>query len=195
MTKSKDTLPVRLFETRRDWEAWLEKNHAKADEIWVKFARKDSGVRCVARGDALGVALCYGWIDGQTAKVDETFWLQRFTPRRPRSKWSRINCRRVEELASQGLMKPAGLKEVEAAKRDGRWERAYESQLTITVPDDLQKALNRNPRAKKFFATLDSQNRYAILYRLQDARRPETRARRIEKFVAMLGEGKTIHPR
>lgn len=144
--------------------------------------------------EALDVALCYGWIDSQKAGFDETYFLQRFTPRRTRSKWSKVNCQRAEELIRGGEMQPAGLREVERAKADGRWDAAYESQSTATVPDDLQAALDGNPRAREFFATLDSANRYAILYRIQDAKRPETRVQRIEKYVAMLSEGKKLHP-
>ncbi|RYD74485.1 MAG: hypothetical protein EOP84_19855, partial [Verrucomicrobiaceae bacterium] len=143
--------------------------------------------------EALEVALCHGWIDGQKAPVDGQFWLQRFTPRRPKSKWSAVNCKKVEELIAQGRMREAGLKQVEAARADGRWDNAYQSQSKMTVPEDLQKRLEQSPVAREFFAGLNSVNRYAILYRIHDAKKPETRARRIEKFVAMLEERKTIH--
>jgi len=191
--ETKQDQPIIHFASQGDWEAWLEENHATARGIWIKIARKDSGVASVTHAEALDVAICHGWIDAQRTTCDGDFFLQRFTRRAPRSKWSKINCGKVEELAAQGRMKPAGLAEVEAAKADGRWERAYEGQRAITVPEDLQAALDRNPRAAEFFAGLDSKNRYAILYRIHDAKKPETRARRIEKFVAMLEAGEKIH--
>ena len=144
--------------------------------------------------EAVEVALAYGWIDGQAARVDDDFWRQRFTPRKPRSRWSKINRDRATALIEKGEMKPAGLREVERAQADGRWEAAYDAPSTATVPDDLQRELDRNERAREFFATLDSANRYAILYRIGDAKKPETRARRIEKFVTMLSEGRKLHP-
>jgi uncharacterized protein YdeI (YjbR/CyaY-like superfamily) len=159
----------------------------------VEFAKRASGVRSVTYAEALEVALCYGWIDGQTASVDATWYRQRFTPRRSRSKWSRINRARVERLHAEGRLAPAGIREMEAAMRDGRWETAYASQRTITVPDDLAAALRRRPGARRFFERLDSRNRYAILYRLADARKPETRRRRLDKFVRMLELGETIY--
>jgi uncharacterized protein YdeI (YjbR/CyaY-like superfamily) len=189
----KKGLPIIHFESREDWEAWLQKNHATSDGIWVKLAKKSSKVNSVSRQEVLDIAICYGWIDGQAAPFDDNFWTQRFTRRRPKSNWSKINCQKATELIAQGKMKDPGLKEVELAKQDGRWDRAYESQRNITVPDDLRKKLDENPRASEFFANLDSKNRYAILYRIHDAKKPETRARRIEKFVAMLNEGKKIH--
>jgi len=140
------------------------------------------------------VALCYGWIDGQRARFDERFFLQRFTPRKPRSKWSRVNREKVTKLIETGAMKPSGLREVELAKADGRWDTAYEPQSTATVPDDLLRELEKNDAARTFFPTLDSRNRYAILYQIQDAKRPETRARRIAKYVAMLAERKKLYP-
>jgi uncharacterized protein YdeI (YjbR/CyaY-like superfamily) len=191
---AKPDLPVIPFESREAWEAWLEERHATSSGLWVKFAKKYSGIVSVSHADALDVALRHGWIDGQAAKFDENYWLQRFTPRRPRSKWSKINRDKVKQLIEQGEMKPAGLQEVERAKADGRWDAAYEAQSKATVPDDLQRELEKNDLAREFFATLDSRNRYAILYRIQDAKKPETRARRIEKYVAMLREHKTIYP-
>jgi uncharacterized protein YdeI (YjbR/CyaY-like superfamily) len=143
---------------------------------------------------ALDVALCYGWIDGQKGKFDDQHWLQRFTPRRPKSRWSKINRDKVAALTEQGRMQPAGLAEVERAKADGRWQAAYDGQRTSSVPDDLLAALAANPAAAEFFATLDRQNRFAILYRIQDVKKPETRARRVEKYVAMLAEGKKLYP-
>jgi uncharacterized protein YdeI (YjbR/CyaY-like superfamily) len=148
----------------------------------------------VTYADALDVALSYGWIDGQKNKLDDDYWLQRFCPRTPRSRWSKINCAKALDLIETGQMRRAGLREVERAKADGRWDAAYDSQRTAAVPSDLQDALDRNATARRFFATLDSANRYAILYRIHDAKRPETRARRIEQYVAMLSERKKIHP-
>jgi uncharacterized protein YdeI (YjbR/CyaY-like superfamily) len=187
-------LPVVSFASRDAWEAWLEAEHAGASSVWLKFAKKGSGIDSVSHADALEVALCYGWIDSQAAKLDDDYWLQRFTPRRSRSKWSRINRDKATELIANGRMKAAGLREVERAKADGRWDAAYEAQSTAAVPDDLQRELDRNDKARAFFATLDSRNRYAILYRIQDAKKPETRARRIEKYVAMLSRHEGIHP-
>lgn len=185
--------PVRRFASRTAWETWLAKNHEKSKGIWLELARKENGLRSVSRPDALEVALCYGWIDGQTASVDEKWWRQRFTPRRPRSKWSKINCAAVTRLHEEGRLAPAGIREMEAARRDGRWEAAYASPRGITVPDDLDAVLRKNPRARREFAALDGRNRYAILYRLHDAKRPETRERRLAEFIRMLEAGERIH--
>jgi uncharacterized protein YdeI (YjbR/CyaY-like superfamily) len=187
-------LPVIAFDSPSEWEAWLEGNHATSKGLWLKIAKKGAGVETVTYDQALDVALCYGWIDGQKGAFDDRFWVQRFTPRGPRSKWSRINRDRASELLRRGKLKPAGVAEVERAQRDGRWEAAYESQSNSNVPDDLRAALEQHPKAKAFFDTLDRANRYAILYRLRDAKRPETRARRLAQFVAMLEEGRKLHP-
>jgi uncharacterized protein YdeI (YjbR/CyaY-like superfamily) len=192
---AKQDLPVLAFPSRQAWEAWLDEYHESSSGIWLKFAKKGSGIESVSHAEALEEALRHGWIDGQAAKFDEDHWLQRFTPRRPRSRWSRINRDKATELIERGDMKPAGLRQVELARADGRWDAAYEAQSTATVPDDLQRELDRHPAAREAFAALDSRNRYAILYRIQDARRPETRARRIRRYVAMLERGETIHPR
>lgn len=186
--------PVIPFESRDAWAGWLAQYHAASPGLWLKLAKKDSGIATVTYSEALDVAICYGWIDGQKDKLDGSYWLQRFTPRKPRGKWSRINRDRAAALIAKGEMQPAGLREVERAKADGRWEAAYHGQRTAPVPDDLRRELQNNAAAREFFATLDSANRYAILYRLHEAKRPETRARRLEKFVAMLSEGKKIHP-
>jgi uncharacterized protein YdeI (YjbR/CyaY-like superfamily) len=191
--KTKEGLAVRQFQSPAEWEAWLAANHASSEGLWLKIAKKESGSRSVTYSEALDVALCWGWIDGQKAPLDDKFWLQRFTRRKAKSKWSKINVGRVKALIEQGRMQAPGLREIELAQHDGRWESAYDSHRTATVPEDLQQALDENPRARDFFATLSSQNRYAILYRIHDAKRPETRARRIEQFVAMLAEGKTLH--
>jgi uncharacterized protein YdeI (YjbR/CyaY-like superfamily) len=188
-----DELPILLFATRGELEAWLEENHADSEGLWLKIAKKGSGVPSVDYAEALELALCFGWIDSQKRSFDAEFFLQRFTPRRPRGKWSRINREKAEALLGCGAMRPAGLAEVEAAKADGRWDAAYAGQRAAAVPDDLQRELDGNTAAREFFATLDSANRYAILYRLDDAKKPETRERRLRKFVAMLERGEKIH--
>jgi uncharacterized protein YdeI (YjbR/CyaY-like superfamily) len=193
MTTAAD-LPIIPFASREAWAAWLEEQHATSDGFWLKFAKKGSGLDTVTYAEAVEVALCYGWIDGQVRKLDENHYLQRFTPRRARSRWSKINRQKATQLIERGEMKPAGLREVERAKADGRWDAAYDAPSTVTVPEDLRRELEKNEPAREFFETLDGRNRYAILYQIQDARRPETRARRIEKYVAMLGEGKKIYP-
>jgi uncharacterized protein YdeI (YjbR/CyaY-like superfamily) len=186
-------LPVVEFANRAEWATWLAAEHAASAGVWLKIARKDGGAESVSYSEALDVALCHGWIDGQKDRLDERFWLQRFTPRTPRSRWSKRNRERAEALIGSGEMAPAGMREIERAQADGRWEAAYDSHSTATVPDDLRAELERNPAAREFFAALDSTNRYAILYRIQEARRPDTRARRIAKYVAMLSEGRRIH--
>ena len=188
-----DSQPVLWFESADGFDAWLDENHASVDGIWLKFAKKGSGIRSLVYAEALDVALAYGWIDGQAKPIDEHWYMQRFTPRRKRSKWSKRNRDKAEALIASGAMKPAGMAEVERAQADGRWDAAYDSPRTATVPDDLQRALDASPAAREFFATLSSANRYAILYRVQDAKRPETRARRIEQYVAMLERGETFH--
>lgn len=186
-------LPIIPFESEAAWEGWLEQNHASSPGLWLKIAKKGSGYESVDYAGALDVALCFGWIDGQKNKFDDEYWLQKFTPRRPRSKWSKINREKVERLIAEGRMREAGLAEIEAAKADGRWDAAYESQSKITVPDDLQAALDANPEAKAFFDTLNSANRYAILYRVDEAKRPETRQRRIDNFIDMLNKGEKLY--
>lgn len=186
-------LPILLFASSAELEAWLEDNHVGADGIWLKISKKGSGVESVTYAEALELALCFGWIDSQKSGFDEKHFLQRFTPRRPRGKWSRINREKAEALISARAMRPAGLAEVEAAKADGRWEAAYAGQRTAEVPADLQRELDGNEAAKAFFAALDSANRYAILYRLDEAKKPETRERRLRKFVGMLERGEKIH--
>jgi uncharacterized protein YdeI (YjbR/CyaY-like superfamily) len=184
---------VLAFESDADWEAWLQEHHATSDGVWVKIAKKASGIPTVAYPEVLEIALCFGWIDGQRKALDDRYFLQRFTPRRARSRWSQVNRDKVAALTKAGRMRPAGLAEVERAKADGRWDAAYASVRTMAVPEDLQRELDARPEAAAFFATLNSQNRYAILYRLHDAKRPETRARRLEQFVAMLEAGETLH--
>ncbi len=186
-------LPILLFATPAELEAWLEENHAGCDGIWLKIAKKGAPEPSVTYAEALELALCFGWIDSQKRGHDETHFLQRFTPRRPRGKWSRINREKAEALIATGEMRPTGMAEVKAAKADGRWDAAYEGQRTAKVPDDLQRQLDASPKAAEFFASLDSANRYAIIYRLNDAKKPETRERRLRKFVAMLERGEKIH--
>jgi uncharacterized protein YdeI (YjbR/CyaY-like superfamily) len=186
--------PPIAFESAEAWEAWLAEHHDKADGIWLKFAKKGTGAPSVTYDEALDAALCYGWIDGQSRRLDETWYLQRFTPRRARSVWSKRNREKVAALMEAGRMQPAGLREIERAKADGRWEAAYDSPATATVPHDLQAALDDNPAAAEFFARLDKQNRYAILHRVQTAVRPDTRARRIAKLVEQLARGEKLYP-
>jgi uncharacterized protein YdeI (YjbR/CyaY-like superfamily) len=187
-------LETRAFPSAEEWEAWLRAHHDTAPGVWIKFARKGSGVPTVTYMEALQAALCFGWIDGQARSVDESFYVQRFTPRRARSIWSKRNRDFATALIESGRMQPAGLREVERAKADGRWDAAYDAPSTATVPDDLRAALDASPSAAAFFETLSSQNRYAILHRVQTAKKPETRARRIATFVAMLERGETLHP-
>ena len=189
-----DGLPRIRFASDAEWERWLDENHASSSGVWIEMAKKGSGIESVRYPEVLDTALCFGWIDGRREALDDSFFLQRFTPRRPRSRWSRINRDRAEALIAAGRMRPAGVAEVEKAKADGRWDAAYEGQRMSAVPDDLRRELDARPEAKEFFEGLSSQNRYAILYRLQDAKRPETRARRLAKFVAMLEAGETLYP-
>jgi uncharacterized protein YdeI (YjbR/CyaY-like superfamily) len=181
------------FASKDDFEAWMEANHASADGVWIKVAKKGTGIPSVHPPEALDVALCFGWIDGQRKAIDETHYLQKYTPRRARSKWSKINVEKVAALVQNGAMRPAGVAEVERAKADGRWDAAYDSPSRIEVPPDLQAELDARPEAAAFFATLNSTNRYAILYRLHDAKKPETRARRLAQFVELLERGETLH--
>jgi uncharacterized protein YdeI (YjbR/CyaY-like superfamily) len=181
-----DGLPIIPFQFQQDWERWLEDNHAESEGLWLKMAKKASGIPTVSFSDAIDVAICFGWIDGQRLGHDDTWYLQRFTPRRPRSRWSEINVERVRRLTEQGRIRPAGLAEVDKAKADGRWDDAYPSPSSMEVPEDLQAALDRDPRATAAFASIKSADRYSILYRLHHTKTPETRARVIEEFVADL---------
>lgn len=189
----KDGKPILAFASQAEWEAWLDAEHQASDGVWLKFAKKGSGVETVVYAEALDVALCYGWIDSQVRSLDERFYLQKFTPRRARSKWSQVNRAKIEELTKQGRMKPAGLEQVELAKADGRWDAAYASPANAEMPDDLQAALDASPSAAEFWAGLNKSNRFAILYQLEDAKKPETRARRLEKFVGMLERGEKLY--
>ena len=189
-----DELEIALFSGPEELEDWLEENAGTSPGLWLKIAKKGAPEPSVTYAEAVELALCFGWIDSQKRGHDEKFFLQRFTPRRPRGRWSRINRDKAEALIAAGAMRPAGLAEVEAAKADGRWDAAYEGARTAKVPDDLQRELDANEAAREFFAGLDSSNRYAIVYRLDDAKKPETRERRLRKFVAMLERGEKIHP-
>jgi uncharacterized protein YdeI (YjbR/CyaY-like superfamily) len=181
------------FADRSAWERWLERNHESGEGVWLKLAKKGAPRTTVTQAQAIELALCFGWIDGQIGTVDEHFYRQRFTHRRPRSRWSRINRDRASELITAGLMRPPGLEEVLRAQADGRWQAAYEPQSAITVPADFQSALDASPDAAEFFATLSGANRYAFLYRIGDAKRAETRSRRIAQYVEMLAQRRTFH--
>jgi uncharacterized protein YdeI (YjbR/CyaY-like superfamily) len=187
-------LPIIAFESADAWEEWLEEHHAAAQGVWLKFAKKASGKPSVTYVEAVNAALCFGWIDGQAKGFDADYSLQRFTPRRPKSAWSQINRGRADTLIAQGKMRAAGLREVERARADGRWDAAYASPSRIEVPEDFQAALDANPAAAEFFATLTGTNRYAFLYRITTAKKPETRQKRIEQFIAMLAAGEKLYP-
>ncbi len=184
---------VLRFAKQSDFEAWLEGNHGHHAGAWLAIAKAGSPDQTVTYQEAIEVALCFGWIDGQKRRGDDEHWLQRFTPRAARSRWSRINRDKAERLIATGRMRPSGLAEIERARADGRWDSAYEGQRTATVPEDLQRELDADPRAAAAFAALDSHNRYAIIWRLGDAKRPQTRARRLAKYVEMLRRGERLH--
>ncbi|WOB09857.1 YdeI/OmpD-associated family protein [Piscinibacter gummiphilus] len=184
-----------LFKTAKAFELWLKKNHASSDGLWLKIAKRGASQPSVSYAEAVEIALCWGWIDGQKKGFDDQHFLQRFTPRRARSVWSKINVDKVAALIEAGRMQAPGLAQVEAAKADGRWARAYDGARTSEVPADLLSALKAAPKAKAFFATIDAANRYAVLWRIQTALKPETRAKRIAQLVEMLERGETIHAR
>jgi uncharacterized protein YdeI (YjbR/CyaY-like superfamily) len=186
--------PLRKFATARAFETWLTRNHSKAPGIRIQIAKKSSGIRSIDYAEALEIALCHGWIDGQSKSMDETWYWQRFTPRRSRSLWSKRNRDIVARLIAEGRMQPAGQAEIDRAKADGRWSAAYDSPANARVPNDLAAALRGSPKAKRFFESLDSRNRYAILHRLMIAKRPETRAKRLATFVEMLRDGRKLYP-
>jgi uncharacterized protein YdeI (YjbR/CyaY-like superfamily) len=192
--KKAETLPIISFETQQDWERWLTEHHTDTDGLWLKIAKKEAGISTVNYAEALESAICYGWIDGQKASFDDKYWLQKFTPRRAKSIWSKVNCSKALALIAEGRMQPAGIRQVELAQADGRWEAAYASQSKITIPDDFQKELDNNPKAQEFFTTLNSVNRYAILFRIQTAKKPETRSARISTFIEMLANNQKLHP-
>jgi uncharacterized protein YdeI (YjbR/CyaY-like superfamily) len=181
------------FASSAEFEAWLERHHRESPGMWLKIAKKGSGACTVTYSEAIDVALCFGWIDGQKGRLDERYWLQRFTPRSARSRWSKLNRQRAERLIAEGRMRPVGLSEVERARADGRWAAAYDGARTASIPDDLQGELDADPVVAAVFADLDARNRYAILWRLGDAKRPETRARRLAKYIEMLRRGERLH--
>ena len=186
-------LPVLLFSTQKDWRSWLEENHSGSKGLWLKFAKKASGITSLNYTEALDEALCYGWIDSQVQKYDSDYYLQKFTPRGPKSVWSKINVAKVEALVDSGKMQPAGLAAVELAKQDGRWDAAYDSPSASKVPEDFQAALDESPKAKQFFETLNKANVYAFCWQVQTAKKPEIRKARIEKFIDMLSRGEKLH--
>jgi len=188
------TLPILAFSSERAWAKWLTRNHAASKGVWLRIAKTSSGQASVSYAAGLEVALCYGWIDGQKRAYDATSWLQKFTPRGKRSVWSKVNREKAEALVRAGRMQPAGLAAIEAAKASGHWAGAYDSPARARVPTDLLRALAGNAAARRFFVTLNSQNRYAILHRLQTAKKPETRARRLAAFIDMLAKGQTLYP-
>jgi uncharacterized protein YdeI (YjbR/CyaY-like superfamily) len=190
---AKNEVDIVSFPTVKEWTQWLAVNHADSNGVWLRFFKKASGVKSVNHAEALAVALCHGWIDGQLKKHDEESWLHKFTPRRPKSIWSKRNCEMVEQLAEAGKMKPAGLKEIAAAKADGRWGRAYDSPSKMTVPADFLKELAKNKEARLFFKSLNKANLYAIAWRLQTAKKPETRQKRMKIIIAMLAKGRAFH--
>ena len=194
MATANTDLSEEAFKSAQHFTRWLEKNHAPCTGVWLRFAKKDSGLASVTAQEAIEAAICFGWIDGQIRPKDDRTYLVRYGPRAKRSIWSKINRGRVPALIEQGRMQPAGLREVAQAQKDGRWDAAYDSARTATVPPDLAAALAQEPAAQEFFAKLGGQNRYAILFRLQTAKKAETRARRLAQFVIMLREGRTIHP-
>jgi len=193
-SKTSDDDPVRVFANQEAWAAWLEKHYRESRGLWLRLAKKGSALRSVSFNEALDVALCYGWITGQTKGETEQTWLARFLPRSEKSLWSRINRGRALALIASGKMRPAGLEAIALAKKNGQWEAAYESPRHAIVPPDLEIALNANPRAKAFFKSLDGANRYAVLFRIQTVKKPETRARKIRQFVEMLGRYERFHP-
>jgi uncharacterized protein YdeI (YjbR/CyaY-like superfamily) len=194
MAKTKRDLPIIAFKSQQAWNTWLAAQGASSEGLWLKLAKKSSGIASLSKSEAVDTGLCHGWIDGQLNSFDDKYALVRFTPRRQASKWSERNRTRALQLIELDCMLPAGMKEIERAQKDGRWAAAYAPQSTAQVPDDLQTALAKNKKASEFFEALDRVNRYAILYRVHNAKKPETRAARIEKFIAMLAAGETIHP-
>jgi uncharacterized protein YdeI (YjbR/CyaY-like superfamily) len=184
---------ILAFESAREWERWLSKNHNRTEGVWLRFFKKDSAIPSVSYGEALDGALCYGWIDGQLKPYDEKSWLRKFTPRRAKSLWSKRNIDHIARLTEAGRMKPSGATEVEAAKADGRWEKAYDPGSTMELPKEFLEKLSRNKKAAAFFKTLNKANTYAIAWRLQTAKKPETREKRMKEILAMLARGEKLH--
>jgi uncharacterized protein YdeI (YjbR/CyaY-like superfamily) len=192
MDKQNDQKPV-LFSTSKDWEKWLSQHHMQIEGIWMKVAKKGASAKSIAIGDALDIALCYGWIDGQRRAYDDTYYLQKYTPRRPKSLWSKVNIAKVEALIAGGRMQKPGFEAIEAAKADGRWQAAYASQRTATMPPELEAALKRSPKAKAFYDTLNKTNKYAVIWRLLTAKTEKTKSARLQKMIDMLEDGKAFH--
>jgi len=190
----KPDYPLKAFKTPRSFETWLSRNHTKATGIRIKIAKKGSGIASARYDELLQIALCYGWIDGQSKSIDADWYCQRFTPRRTRSLWSKRNRVIVARLIEEGRMQPAGQAEIDRAKADGRWQAAYDSPANARVPEDLADALRKSPRARRFFESLDARNRYAILHRLMTARRAESRSKRLAAFMQMLLDGRKLYP-
>lgn len=191
--KSEDRAPILAFDAAESWQAWLEENHATSRGIRLKFAKKASGIATMSPQEALEAALCYGWIDGKIEPFDDSFWLVNYTPRSSKSMWSKRNKEIAARLIADNRMQSAGLRAIEAAKSDHRWDQAYDSPKNMAVPDDFLKELAKNPKAEAFFATLNSANRYAIAWRLQTAKKPETRQRRMQKLLTMMANGERLH--
>lgn len=187
------TIEPKPFKTSTLFEAWLKKHHQNSDGIWIKFYKKASGIQTITYAEALDVALCYGWIDSQSKSLDDVSYVQKFSPRKSKSIWSKVNREHIARLTKAGRMQPAGFSVVEAAKKDGRWQAAYDSPANITVPDDFKTQLEKNPNAKAFYESLNKTNTYAILWRIHTAKKPETRAQRIEQIITMLNRGKKLH--
>jgi uncharacterized protein YdeI (YjbR/CyaY-like superfamily) len=194
MAQKKSELPIMLFADPPSFEEWLECNGDTSPGVRLQIAKKNSGVASVTYDEALDVALCYGWVDSQKEALDDKTWLQRFTPRGTKSIWSKINKDKVERLIAAGRLKPSGLKAIEAAKQNGLWDKAYESQSTASMPDDFAAELARNAKAQAFYETLNRQNKYAILFRIHNAKKQETREKRIQQFIAMLENGESLYP-
>ncbi len=188
------SVPIKSFKSKKEWAAWLAKNFDQDAGLWMKLAKKGAKISSITYEEALDVALCYGWIDGQKKGLDEKYWLQKFSPRRPGSIWSKSNTEKADRLIQRHEMKPPGLRAIQLAKDNGRWDAAYQGQRTISVPDDLETALAHNPKARAFFVALNSVNRYAILFRIHNAKKAETRLKRIRQFVEMLERGEMIYP-
>lgn len=191
--KAKTELPVIAFQSQKRWRDWLLKNYNKADGVWLRLYKKDSGVKSINHKMALDEALCFGWIDGQAKSYEEHSYLQKFTPRRKRSIWTKRNTEKVELLINEGKMHESGLREIEAAKADGRWERAYDSPADMKIPEDFLKEISQNKKALEFFNALNKTNKFSIAYRLQTAKKPETRQKRIKTIIEMMEQGKKFH--
>ena len=188
-----ETKPIRAFKTQKDFESWLEKNHQRPEGVWIRFAKKASGIKSITHPEALDTALCFGWIDALRLPESDTTYLQRFLPRRPKSLWSKINRAKAVSLIECGRMRPPGHAEIERAKQDGRWDAAYDSPANAQMPEDFQRQLDANPKAKAFFDTISRVNRYAIIWRLVTAKTQERRDTLARKFLEMLEQGETLH--